>query len=221
LYFEMKKYHYVYYSYEEWGRGYIGVRTSKCLPEEDTRYLGSFTDKTFKPAEKIVLYVFDTRKKALNAEIILHDFYKVHINPHFANKSKMISSGFCTEGIPLSLEHRQKIGKKVKGLFAGEKHPMFGKKHSEKTKKLISKDSKARGVPKHHIELLHQLRRNPYVWNNAHTIYLAWTKNNRPGSYRLSKLLDGEYTHKNLERICQKFKSGWVPTEFTNSKSVS
>jgi hypothetical protein len=28
----MSKYFYVYYSYEEFGRGYIGKRECKCLP---------------------------------------------------------------------------------------------------------------------------------------------------------------------------------------------
>jgi len=49
-----KKYFYVYYSYEPWGRGYIGKRECWCLPEEDTKYFGSFRDKTFKPTEKII-----------------------------------------------------------------------------------------------------------------------------------------------------------------------
>ena len=51
----MKKYFYVYYSYEEFGRGYIGSRICKCLPEEDIKYFGSYKDKTFNPTEKIIL----------------------------------------------------------------------------------------------------------------------------------------------------------------------
>ena len=88
------KYHYVYYSYEEWGRGYIGVRTCKCLPENDKRYFGSFTDKTFNPKYKIILGVFSTREEALGAEINLHDFYQIDVNPHFANRSKQKTSKF-------------------------------------------------------------------------------------------------------------------------------
>jgi hypothetical protein len=45
----MKKYFYVYYSYEEFGRGYIGKRECKCLPQEDIKYIGSYRDKSFKP----------------------------------------------------------------------------------------------------------------------------------------------------------------------------
>lgn len=81
-----EKYFYVYYSYEPWGRGYIGKRECCCLPEEDIKYLGSFKDKTFKPTEKIILEIFETREDAYNAEARLHEFYDVKNNPHFANQ---------------------------------------------------------------------------------------------------------------------------------------
>ena len=70
----MTKHHYVYHSYEEWGRGYIGCRTCDCLPEEDTKYFGSFYDKTFKPTEKTILFVCETRIEASEIEIELHNF---------------------------------------------------------------------------------------------------------------------------------------------------
>jgi len=89
-----KKYFYVYYSYEPWGRGYIGKRECECLPEEDVKYFGSYRDKTFKPTEKIILETFDTLEKVLQAEILLHDFYQVDKNPHFANRAKATSTGF-------------------------------------------------------------------------------------------------------------------------------
>jgi hypothetical protein len=81
------KHFYVYYSYEPWGRGYIGKRECSCLPENDFKYFGSYTDKSFKPTEKIILEVFDTRKDAYEAEAKLHNFYDVKNNPHFANKT--------------------------------------------------------------------------------------------------------------------------------------
>jgi hypothetical protein len=82
-----KKHFYVYYSYEPWGRGYIGKRECSCLPENDSKYFGSYTDKSFKPTEKIILEVFDTRKDAYKAEAKLHKFYDVKNNLHFANKT--------------------------------------------------------------------------------------------------------------------------------------
>jgi len=66
-----KEYHYTYYSYEEWGRGYFGSRSCECLPEEDFKYLGSFKDKTFKPTQKIILKDdYETRVAAIEDEII-------------------------------------------------------------------------------------------------------------------------------------------------------
>jgi hypothetical protein len=82
----MKKYHYTYYSYEEFGRGYIGKRSCNCLPAEDVKYFGSYKDKTFKPTQKIILETYDTEKESARAEKILHNFYDVRNNFHFANQ---------------------------------------------------------------------------------------------------------------------------------------
>jgi hypothetical protein len=92
-------YHYVYYSYEEWDRGYIGRRKSSCVPEEDSDYFGSFSDPLFKPNQKIILGVFNSLEEASEAEVLLHNFFKVDKNPHFANVAKQGSKKFyydCT-----------------------------------------------------------------------------------------------------------------------------
>jgi hypothetical protein len=88
------EYFYTYYSYEEWGRGYIGSRKSKVSPEQDTKYFGSFKDKTFKPTQKIILTTHQTREEALAAEMRLHEFYDVAHNSHFANRAKQTSEKF-------------------------------------------------------------------------------------------------------------------------------
>lgn len=123
--------HYVYYSYEEWGRGYIGVRSCRCLPEEDCKYFGSYTDKSFAPVNKIILCEFATREEALRAEVVLHEFYQVHKNPHFANKSRQTSTKF---DCPLRSEsHRQKIGDSCRG----RKHYNWGKSLTKEVKEKI------------------------------------------------------------------------------------
>lgn len=142
-------YHYVYYSYEEWGRGYIGVRSCKCNPEEDIKYFGSFKDKTFNPKEKIIISVFDSRRLALFAEIKLHDFFDVSINPCFANKSKQLSTGFCTAGTVLSKEHCKKIGDGNRGKFV-----------SEETRKKISRLHKGKTLSEVHRKKVSEARRN-------------------------------------------------------------
>ena len=124
--------HYVYYSYGEFGRGYIGCRTCEGLPEKDV-YLGSYHDKTFSPTQKIILETFSTREEALQAEVDLHMFYQVDKNPHFANKARQKTTGFYY------------ADKKF-----GEENPFYGRTHSQETKEKISKQSKGRpGVKKY------------------------------------------------------------------------
>ena len=87
--------YYTYYSYEEFGRGYIGYR--KCpehLPPETDPYMGSYTDKKFKPTHKIILGTYDNRTEAIADEITLHKAYDVACNLHFANKARQTSVGF-------------------------------------------------------------------------------------------------------------------------------
>jgi hypothetical protein len=107
---------YVYYSYEEWGRGYIGKRECYCLPEEDVKYFGSFMDKSFRPTQKIILATFHTREEALAAEIALHSFYEVEKNPHFANKARQTSTGFYSDptGRKKSERERRNIAKRMR-----------------------------------------------------------------------------------------------------------
>jgi hypothetical protein len=119
----MTKHHYVYHSYEEWGRSYIGCRTCDCLPEEDIKYFGSFRDKTFKPTEKTILFVCKTRKEAAEIEIILHDFFDVAVNPQFANRSKQTSTKFDTTGVPKPEESKKKQSETNSGRFLGASHP--------------------------------------------------------------------------------------------------
>lgn len=150
--------HYVYYSYEEWGRGYIGVRSCRCAPKEDINYMGSFYDKSFKPTEKIILQEFTTRESALEAEIHLHDFYKVDVNEHFANKAKQTSTGFVSCG-PRSEEFKSKISSALKGRKLSKTHielvskarskKLKGKPLSEAHKKSLSKALKGRKISNH------------------------------------------------------------------------
>ena len=124
----MKKYFYVYYSYEPWGRGYIGKRECKCLPEEDIKYFGSYRDKTFKPTQKIIIDTFSSAKEALEVEILLQEFYQVDKNPHFANIYIHRSQNFCNNGSEVI---RKKIGRSLTGI-----------KRSEETRKKISESKK-------------------------------------------------------------------------------
>lgn len=115
-----KKYHYVYYSYEEWGRGYIGSRSCSCSPQEDKTYFGSFTDKTFSPTNKIILSEFESHKEALEAEILLHEKFDVSCNPHFANRARATSKKFTTSGLVYSKDSRKKMSNAALGRKPSE-----------------------------------------------------------------------------------------------------
>jgi hypothetical protein len=120
-----QKYYYTYYSYEEWGRGYFGSRGCKCLPEDDVKYLGSFTDKTFRPIHKIILKSdYTSREEAYADEIILQEHYKVAENPHFANRSYQTSTRFHCPSYSTekksesSRKNIKKLMEEKKGIFS-------------------------------------------------------------------------------------------------------
>jgi general stress protein YciG len=142
-----KEYYYTYYSYEEYGRGYIGSRGCKCLPEEDVKYFGSFTDKTFRPTHKIVLNSnYSTREEAYADEIILQQYYKVVENPHFVNRAYQTSSMFY-----VSREQAFQNGKKSWELGVGihslkkDELCKLGKQVGNKYGKIIGKQNKELG----------------------------------------------------------------------------
>lgn len=139
----MKQYHYTYYSYEEWGRGYIGRRSCYSPPGEDTLYFGSFSDKTFRPTEKVILETFDSVIQAIHAEIVLHYFYKVDVNPHFANRAKQTSTGFACRG------------------------NWKGKRHSEETKEKLSRINRGRKASRTSIEKMREDKMTRRWWTNG------------------------------------------------------
>jgi hypothetical protein len=142
-----KEYYYTYYSYEEWGMGYFGSRGCYCLPEEDIKYFGSFSDKNFKPTQKIILKSdYATREEAYADEIILQRYYKVVENPHFANRAYQTSTGFSRKGMvsrnkgqKMSLEQRKKLSNACKG-----------RKLNEETKNKLRKKLKGRILTEEH-----------------------------------------------------------------------
>lgn len=139
--------YYTYCSYETNkgtnGLCYIGYR--KCpegiTPEKD-QYFGSPSSPKNKDfAEnpnkaKIILGTFETKEKAIEHEIYLHNFYNVDKNPKFANQAKQTSVKFSFsasgEEHPLfGKNHKpetcEKISRALIGKLSGENHPIFGR----------------------------------------------------------------------------------------------
>jgi hypothetical protein len=133
--------HYVYYSFEEWGRGYIGVKSSED-PVTDG-YFGSYVDPTFQPTNKVIIAEFPTREEAQLAEISLHEFFEVSENPHFANRCQATSTGFL-HNVPHTDETKAKMKVSQKERFKVEDNPMKGRKHSSETTRQMSAIAQSR-----------------------------------------------------------------------------
>ena len=144
--------HYTYLIVYQNNMRYIGVRSCKCLPEEDTKYIGS---SKITPNDQIafkqILKQFKTRKEAINHEIELHELYDVAKATNYYNRCKQISTGFDTSGakITRTLKHNLKIKQKLTGRKRTEKECLAislakkgkprSKPHSQETRKKMSK----------------------------------------------------------------------------------
>jgi gas vesicle protein len=124
---------------------YIGVRSCKNSPEED-KYLGSsrVIKRNKIAVDKHILATWDSRKKAVSHEILLHDCFNVAVNKEFFNQALQTAVGFDTSGMlsPMkgkkhttetidkmresklnqSFETRQKISNTLKGHVAWNKN---------------------------------------------------------------------------------------------------
>lgn len=144
----MKKYFYVYYSYEEFGLGYIGSRICDCIPEEDIKYFGSFKNKNFNPTNKIILETFDNNIDMLKSEVILHNFYEVDVNPHFANKAKQTSDKFFYRCFgEENPSKREEVKDKIRHSKFGENNPakrpeVRAKLKEARNKRITSEETK-------------------------------------------------------------------------------
>lgn len=112
-------YHYTYLiQHKTQNHRYIGVRSSKLQPHEDTAYWGSskYLPKDISSTHaKIILREWPTRKEALAHEILLHDLNDVANNAEYYNRAKQTALGFNTTGTTLTAEHKQKCSKALKG----------------------------------------------------------------------------------------------------------
>jgi hypothetical protein len=123
------------------GRKYIGSRSCKCLPAEDTKYFGSYRDKSFKPQEKIILKTFSSRKEAFKHEIYLHFVLDVAVSNKFANRARVTTTGFTWAGQHHSDETIAKLR-------------IAGKNMSQETRDKIRQKNKNKKLSPWHIQLL-------------------------------------------------------------------
>lgn len=111
--------HYTYEITFNSGKKYIGVRSCKCQPEEDTSYLGS--SKIIPPEDylnctKVILKTFDTRPLAVLHEAELHATYNVKNNPLYYNQVNQTSDKFDQQGCTKETHiHVAKMAEALKG----------------------------------------------------------------------------------------------------------
>ena len=122
-------------------RNYIGVRSCKCWPTEDTKYMGSC--RQFNKWQKLngtdglqknILAIWPSRKMAVEHEIKLHNLFEVSTNPEFWNQAKQTSTGFDTTGKPSWNAGIPADPEKMRKIALGNTNRR-GKKHSEESKR--------------------------------------------------------------------------------------
>lgn len=125
------KYHYVYLLTLWRGTSYIGVRSCKCSPENDSYYGSSKEFDDSNVMSKTILKTFTKRTTANNYEAWLHECYDVANNKAFANKMKATVGGFYY-GQPHTPESRIKMSKSQTKRFKESIPPWTGVKKSDK-----------------------------------------------------------------------------------------
>ena len=140
-------YHFVYLSFEEktQGKNYIGKHSTENL---DDGYLGSYKDKGFTPDSRIILEYCRTSEASLLAEIRWQKVFNVAKDPSFSNRSFQTSTGFSTQGVPRSLESKEKQSLAMQGVNSGVNSGRWGKRwwvNADKTEELSSVESPGAG----------------------------------------------------------------------------
>jgi len=120
-------YHILYNSYEETpgGRDYIGAHSTEDLYDG---YLGSFSDRSFKPTSRIIISFYPCRESLIKAEISIQKILNVVEDPQYANQAYQTSTGFCCLGAKFPGKNTgSKWSEEAKENRRGEGNPNFGR----------------------------------------------------------------------------------------------
>jgi hypothetical protein len=133
------KWHFVYLSFEEDGRNYIGVRSTFDLHDG---YLGSYSDRDFNPTCRIILGYYKSREVALRAEIVWQRVFNVVEDSTFANKAYQTSKKFVN--LPGYNYDHPGHSQDYKDSRKGSGNPMFGQKQSNSSKSKMAASKRGR-----------------------------------------------------------------------------
>lgn len=99
--------------------------------------------------EHIIFIENISKNEATQIEIALIAFYKTNCNKYRQPSYgyNMTDGGEGSVGRPISEEAKAQMIEKLRGRFAGEKNPFYGKTHTEETRKKISEKCRGRIAP--------------------------------------------------------------------------
>lgn len=174
---------------------YVGVRSCDCEIEED-KYMGSssiWTKLYIKEHKKVlvkeILAIFSTRKEANDNEVILLKQYEndpLCINQYF-NYTPDVTG---TKQTPEWIEKRK--------LF-GERNGMFGKHHSEETKKKISEKLKGRELSEETKKKIGDFHRGKIVSQETRDLLSKINSS----EWKITDLYTGEVFIGSLSEFCK------------------
>lgn len=177
------------------GEFYIGVRSCDCEIELDS-YMGSSSiwtklyikeNKDF--LKKEIVATFNTRKEANKGEVILLQKYKDNplcINCYFDYTPDVTG----TKQTPEWIEKRKMFG---------EKNGMFGKHHTEETKKKISNKLKGRKLSEETKKKIGDIHRGKIVSQETRE------KQSKARRFvrRIENIITGEIVYMTLQDFCE------------------
>ena len=151
---------------------YMGVRSCKCLPQDDDKYLGSshYTPAKEFVISKEILALYPSRKEAVQAEILYHQTHDVGRNELYYNKAIQKSDGFDTTGFNFERtpEHCERISKALTGRQRTPEERLAMSKarkgiprgpHTQSFKDAVSKAHKGKSVNPESIAKMVQTRK--------------------------------------------------------------
>ena len=119
-----------------------GERRLVDITAEELQALGMYYNR---PAEELIFLTI-SEHSSLHKKGKHHSLYGKHLSEEHKIKISESMKGHTAwnKGIPVPDEQKKRQSEAMKGKLAGEKHPFYGKHHSEETRKKLSEAHKGK-----------------------------------------------------------------------------